>query len=259
MLVADRDLAELDRLLRRIDELARPVSLATLGGFRPSDDPHASWMAGVGCGRADEEPPAVNGEVMVPILQINVAELPSVPDAMADLALVVVWMSEHFQFESGQFTGCDHDRYGGEYRSQYSGWAVREYASLDGLLPQIDRRKHPRRHDDRFGPRPYPVRWTRMDDEWPSLIDAAKQIPELRGWLRDPAFDTQIRERRDNQCMGTKVGGYPFTIQTGFDGMEDFVLQIDGDVKANIWWLGGGLAYFCRSSTGEWMVEVQND
>ncbi|MGI2035709.1 DUF1963 domain-containing protein [Rhizobium panacihumi] len=213
----------------KLKTLARPASLATVGGFRPPEDPTCSWFMR-GCGLAGETVPEWRGEPMVPLLQIRVDELPFVPEQISHAALIVL-----FRAPSAPLTATPH----GE------GWLIREYTTLDGLQP-FPAVEAPFKS--------FPVQWTRADDDSPGWEDAWSLL-DLTSINRDEAaFDRFFDEFA--RYSATKVGGYPYEIQHGA-GVEDFVFQVGSEDKAHWMWGDSGVAYFHRTEDGTWRFDCQ--
>lgn len=128
--------------------LARPASVATVGGFRPPDDPAASWLGCVKVLGADEAWPALDGEPLPGLCQINLGELPWAPPALDGAAFLSLFALDE---------AC----------------VVRTYASADGLVPV-----EPVLPAD---VRPFPMRWRLVDDDLPAYEDASDHLsPEER-------------------------------------------------------------------------------
>ncbi|WP_338663495.1 DUF1963 domain-containing protein [Pararoseomonas sp. SCSIO 73927] len=218
---ADQALAGLRRLLR-------PASVATVGGFRPPEDPLTSWFLH-GTGRPGEALPEWRGGAMFPLLQIRVDELPFVPPQLEATAMLVLFVTLDLSLDAPH----------GE------GWLIREYPALDGLVPLP-------------GPetpyRPFPVRWDAVEDDAPGWEDAWS-LMDLTPINRDEAaserFFSEFR-RYD----GTKVGGYPREVQHGA-GVEDFVFQVGSEPKVGFMWGDRGIAYFHRPADGGWRFSCQ--
>lgn len=217
--------------LERLRGMLRPASIATLGGFRPPEDPTTSWF-----GRAVALPgegfPVWDGEPMPPLLQIRVSELPYVPDALTNIALLVLFHNAHrYPFDAPQ----------GE------GWTIREYGTLDGLVPLDTAVVLPRL-------KPFPIRWSRIEDDAPGWEDAwglidLTPVNECEA-ASDAFFDDFSR------YSGTKVGGFPKEIQHGV-GVERFVFQVGSEEKANWMWADNGIGYFFRDEAGRWSWSCQ--
>lgn len=216
-------------LLNELRSKLRPASVAQVGGFRPPDDPLASWFL-KGVSLAGEDLPVWKGQPMFPLLQIRIDELPVIPEQLKDIALLVLYHN----MESHPF-----DKPHGE------GWLIREYATLEGLqlLPE---QKTPYRA--------FPVRWLSVNDDAPGWEDAW-DIIDLSAVNGDElacgSFFSDF-----NRYMGTKVGGYPVEIQHGV-GIEDFVFQVGSEEKVNWMWADNGIGYFHKSSEGIWRFSCQ--
>lgn len=211
--------------------LLRPASIAALGGFRPPEDPATSWF-----GRAVALPgegfPVWNGEPMPPLLQIRVSELQEVPEALNGIALLVLF----------------HDARAHPFNAPHGeGWAIREYASVDGLVPLDATVMLP-------GLKPFPVRWSRVEDDAPGWEDAWELLDLSAVNDCEPASDAFFMAFSRYAC--TKVGGFPKEIQHGV-GIDDFVFQVGSEEKANWMWADNGIGYFFRDGQGRWSWSCQ--
>lgn len=211
--------------------LARPVSIAQIGGFRPPDDPLTSWFGRGVCLPAEPEV-QFNGAPLIPLLQVRCSELPYVPPALEGLALIVVYMNT---------SEVPHDKPHGE------GWMVREYRSLDALSPCPTRA--PR------GLKALPIKWITSKPERPDWEEASDLLD-----LDALDESESARERFDKlpHHGATKVGGYPSEIQGLVENADDFVLQIGSEAKANWKWADGGIATFGRDANGQWSFACQS-
>ena len=211
-------------------ENLRKAALAKLGGFRPPSDPVTSWF-GKGVGEPGEGLPIYGGEPLFPLLQIRVSELPYVPSELEDTALLVLF----FQTRDYPF-GKPH----GE------GWLIREYSSLNELVPLPDLASLPLK--------PFPISWTLIEDDTPGWEDAGSIIDASAINADEQAVEAFFYDF--NRYAQTKVGGYPRDIQYGV-GIEEFVFQVGSEEKAKWMWVDNGIAYFFKSVTGEWCWECQ--
>lgn len=223
--------ADADAVFARLEALKRTPVIAQVGGFRPPDDPRASWF-GQAVGLPDEGLPEWEGRPLFPLLQINVGELPSVPPELAGTALLVVFLDiEEIPFD--------------EPHGQ--GWCIREYGSLDGLQPLPP-------YPETNRPRTFPVRWSVGEPEGPDWEDAWDLVDLAPVADFDEATD-EFHDRFDNSPR-TKVGGYPHGIQHGV-GLEGYVFQVGSEEKA-LWNLvDNGVAHFFKSAEGEWRWACQ--
>lgn len=211
-------------------KIARPVSIAQIGGFRPSEDPLTSWF-GRGVCLASEPEASFNGQPLFPLLQVRVSELPEVPKALSGIALLVVHLNA---------AEIPYDRIHGD------GWLVREYRTLEGLVPCPTRAPK--------GLKSLPIKWSAGKPERPDW-EQARELLDL------DALDESdsARERFDKlpHHGATKVGGYPSEIQSLVENADDYVLQIGSEEKAHWQWGDNGIATFARDGNGAWTFECQ--
>lgn len=230
---ARQTLTELRRLLK-------PAALANIGGFRPPDVPTASWF-GRGVCLPSEGLPRSDGRVMFPLLQINVTELPFIPDALAATKLLVVFYNINPRaFKKPHGEGC----------------LIREYKSLEGLvpLPVAPEDFAPQKRDDIVQPHPFPIQWTRVEDDAPGWDDAWDLL-DLTAVNEDEEASDLFSDEFEGYSQ-TKVGGYPYAIQHEV-GLTDFVFQIGSEEKPRWMWADGGVAYFFKNGSGEWRWDCQ--
>ncbi|HVI25369.1 MAG TPA: DUF1963 domain-containing protein [Xanthomonadaceae bacterium] len=218
-----------NEVLEELRSKLRPAALAQVGGFRPPADPAASWFCKA-VGLPGEPLPEWQGEPMFPLLQVRVRDLPVVPRELQGIELLVLYQNH------GQHP---FDRPHGE------GWLIREYSSLQGLVP-IEA------NCGRL--RPFPVVWSRVEDDAPGWEDAW-EIFDLTPVNEDEeagdAFFSSF-----SRYGGTKFGGYPTDIQHGV-GLENYVFQVASEEKVGWMWADNGRGYFFRSPAGEWSWSCQ--
>lgn len=220
---------ELTETWRKLEQLRRPASIATLGGFRPPTDPRTSWF-GRGTRRPGEALPLWNGIPMAPLLQVRVNELPIVPERLRETAMLVL-----FHCTDRHVFDAPH----GE------GWLIREYADLSDLqpLPEVE------------APwRSFPVSWRGVDDDMPGWSDAWSLLDLTAVNEDENASDRFFSEFQHHE--GTKIGGYPFEVQHGA-GVADFVFQVDTEPKAGWMWGDQGVGYFHAPKDGPWRMSCQ--
>lgn len=170
---------------------ARPACIAELGGFRPAEDPFASWIGRVLLARPDEGWPTTDGAPMLAVAQINMTELGCPrPDALGDVAMITLFVGP-WDLPVDEPNGVDRE--------------LRAYPSLEGLTPvpePIAARAGDPKARKGEGPtlRPAPIAWRERPD-----MPCRDCVPlELTGvwdeWAadRDPTRLTSDR---------TKVGG----------------------------------------------------
>ncbi|MHC4215722.1 MAG: DUF1963 domain-containing protein [Planctomycetota bacterium] len=218
-------------------QLRRKASRMILGGFRPSEDPFVSWFGRVRVARPDEAWPEHEGNIMAPLCQMNLLELPYVPEKLRDIALITLFIDPE-DLPIGKANG--------------RGWELRAYRSLDGLVETVE-------PDYEGAIKPFPIRWELIEEDYPCLED----IPiELQSKI-----EGDCDERFENSAC-SKVGGWPSIIQGEVDwgpknlmpGDMEFVLQINSEEKAEWIWGDEGIGYFGLGSwfgKDEWALDWQ--
>lgn len=152
---------EVKAVLDKVKRPANKIIIApTCAQIDVAADPFGSWLGHIGAMRADERWPHWYGAPMVPLCQINTAELPVRPEIISDLALICVWMAPRNSWEGGAANG--------------NGWHIRCYPSLDGLMPiNHTFSRYLKSHPAGFlmllmqfarRPEPAPIKWQMVDD-----------------------------------------------------------------------------------------------
>ncbi|GGK24450.1 hypothetical protein GCM10008955_17550 [Deinococcus malanensis] len=227
-------------------QFAHPASRLVLGG-RPPEDPAASWFGRVNLALPDQDWPTFQGRPMRPLAQLNLSEAPFVPPALADLALITVFVATDLPLD-----GAANGR----------GWVIRAYMERQNLRPLIQPT------DLEMGTlRAFPVWYERLDEDLPDWEDAAALVydafeEETADTVADGWYDTF------GAAGGSKLGGWPDLIQSEMfwapwnrhPASPEYAFQIDTEEKAGFAWPAGGIAYFGRG-TGDardtWTFSVQ--
>jgi hypothetical protein len=232
---------------------ARPTCVAQVGGFRPSQDPLASWFGRVRVAQPGEGWPTTDGAPMLALAQFNLHELPCrPPPALADVSLLTLFLGP-WQFPVGAPNGVN--------------WALRAYSCLDDLVPLEE--PSPARAGDpklRKGQdmtlRAFPVRWQERLD-LPCRDDIpAELLDSWDAWVKDWGA-------AELPFDGTKIGGWPYCIQSGVQWrtggrlVEDgqYVLQLGSEHKTGLSWRYEGLGYAARQlgcAAGGWHLTWQS-
>jgi len=209
------------------NQLVRKASKAIVGGFRPPDDPLASWFGKVRVARQEEDWPLSNGRLMMPLCQLNLEEAPYKPEALQDVALITVFIDPYELPVTDTPNG--------------QGWLLRAYPSMSGLVP-LEQANH------RMIIKPFPIQWELLDGDYPAWEDAC-----------DIDMPAEIEENYYDYFTtvnGTKLGGWPSVIQNQVYWAPpdqrtpdlEYVFQIDSEPKANWAWGDRGCGYFGRGS-----------
>ena len=227
------EIAELQAKLRR------QAVIMQIGGARPSDDLAASWFGKVNLALPGEAWPLFNEQPMLPLSQINIKALPVIPDILADLEFVTVFI------EPGELP---LDTPNGE------GWCLRSYRELSKLVPL----EMP--GDLESNIKPFPLFAQLRDDDYPCHEDCDIELPE------------EVDENYYDYFQGLdgfKIGGWPRLIQSDIfwapynkhDAKPEFAFQIDSSDKAQWAWGDGGIGYFGRGTApgheDEWALTWQ--
>ncbi len=225
---------------RRVN--CRKASAITIGGFRPTRNPLASHFGLRPLALPSESWPEQNNEPLFFICQLNLTEISNIPEALTGVALLTVFIDRNAYF--GKQNG--------------DGWLVREYKSLDGLLPMTI-------PDGATVDRGFEVRYDQVDD-YPVYDD-----PEIK---QVDGFDSS-NVHLDN-VYRSKIGGYASNIQSeqwwGYavnhddKGLVDrycpsYCFQIASEEKVQLYWGDNGIIYFARSTAADegihWFLDTQ--
>ncbi len=219
------------RLVRRAIQLE-------IGGFRPPDDPDASWFGRVNLAAPGEAWPLTDGEPMHALCQINVSDMPFRPPGLEDVGFIAVFIGpKELPIDSPNGTN----------------WCLRAYPEDQDLEPLTQ--------VDTGSPiRPFPMRPHIVEDDYPMWEDVDFELPEE---LDDDYYDYFKNNR------GFKLGGWPSLIQAEIywapwnqhPAAPRYVFQIDSTEKGNWMWGDNGVGYFGRGTTpgheNEWACEWQ--
>lgn len=210
-----------------------------VGGFRPPDDPMASWFGRVTVAGRDEAWPTMNGAPMHALCQINLAELPFRPPRLADLQMITV------------FVGPDDLPSDGPNGDN---WCLRAYRDLSELLPI-----EPPATGSTI--RAFPMRPRVVEEDFPCRDDVPLDLPD--------DVDEEYDDLYEN-VPGIKLGGWPTLLQSEIfwapwnkhPAAPEFVFQIDSSEKTGWSWGDGGVGYFGRGTVAghehEWALAWQS-
>jgi hypothetical protein len=226
---------------------ARCASLAQIGGFRPPEDPMASWAGCVQVGLPGERWPTTAGEPMLAVAQLNLNEAPCVPEILADLAMLTLFVGPR-QLPIAEPNGTN--------------WALRAYRSLQDLV-ELPEPTPARAHDpvarkgERTSYAALPIRWEQVADH-----PSREEIPLE---LLDEYDELEAAGQVPRPHEGLKLGGWPLCMQSevGWNGLENvqFALQVDGENRFGFGVGYGGVFYIGRRRTeGEdsWHADWQS-
>ncbi len=223
------------------NKIAKPITKFTTGGFKPENTIEESWIGRVFAFNKDEEIPTdKNGDLMIPLAQLYIPNLPFIHGNIQNTKLITVFISK-------QFPECLEEM--GNY------WLIREYSSLDGIV--IKDLKNP----EPFL-KPFPLKSEYIEKDFP-IWDGGGLSGEM---------ETEILKLEDEGIIDSyyditdhtyehKIGGYPSFCQSGIgdaDGFGEgykFVFQISSDQKANLNIIDSGSLMFAKNAeTEEWSI-----
>jgi uncharacterized protein YwqG len=211
------------------DEFSRQIQRRAIayeiGGFRPPEDPMASFFGRVNFAANGEGWPMDGEAPMLPLAQINLTTLPFRPARLDDIQFITIFISGRslpLDTENGQK------------------WCLRTYKKLSELVPLV-------KVSNNSQIKELPMRATVVENDYPCWDDVADICP------------TEIAEDYLDlfeNVSGFKLGGWPTLIQSEIfwaphnihPAAPEYVFQIDSSEKANWAWGDGGVGYFGRGT-----------
>jgi hypothetical protein len=218
-----------DNVLEDAHLVLRKASIASVERRKPYNGILSSQFGGPGVGKADEALPAFNGKDMFCLLQVNLRELPYVPNELHNIALIVIFFNRDF-IPVG--------------RSHGDGWLIREYQTFQGLqlLPISNEISIVQN---------FPVRWSMVSDDTADIQTA---------WAlskKSISDDNNMNEMIEKgNYWFTKFGGFPCEINSKVN-VENFVFQIRSEQKPKWMCDKNGILYFFKDRFGQWNFECQ--
>lgn len=220
------------------EALRRRAIRFEIGGFRPPEDPHASWFGCVNFAGKGEEWPTTSGDPMHALCQINITELPFRPPRLEDIDFITVFVGP---------TELPNDDSNG------NNWCLRAYQSLEELkpLPTVETPSPIS---------PFPMRAEVVHQDYPIWDDVDAEL--------DEEIENSYYDHFQN-VTGFKFGGWPTLIQSEIfwapwnkhPASPEYVFQIDTTEKGNWMWGDNGVGYFGRGTSpgneDEWTCEWQ--
>lgn len=74
------------------DQVRRKATVMQIGGFKPSGDITASWFGKVNLALSGEGWPQTDGKPMHALCQVNLTQLPFIPELLKDLEFITVFV-----------------------------------------------------------------------------------------------------------------------------------------------------------------------
>ncbi|MVM36598.1 DUF1963 domain-containing protein [Spirosoma sp. HMF3257] len=201
------------------DQIVRRAIRMKVGGFRPVDNPQASWIGKVLVAKPDEGWPQREGKPMLPLCQINLNDFAFKPELVSDIALITIFI------DSNEIPREDDEN--------GTSWCLRAYNTPGELTPLAQ------------VPVLSPIKPMQMipevvEQDFPNWDDCPIPIPAR--------YDENYSEIFPNTA-GIKFGGWPTLIQgeISWDSAAEFAFQLDSIPKARWQWGDNGVAYFGRN------------
>lgn len=217
-----------------IKQISKPSTLFKVGGFKPSDDIKSSWFGKVLLSKEGEKWPDYEGDLMTPLCQLNLSNLPYKLEVLKDINFITVFVDEEKIFNE------DDNR----------AYLIRAYQNIEELVP-LEQAEYSTAIKA-FQLEPY-----LSENDCPCWDDCPISIPE--------EFEDNYEGSFENRS-GIKIGGWPSLVQgeifwSPFNkDAEDvnFAFQIDSIEKANWHWGDGGVGYFgINPLSNEWFFTWQ--
>ncbi|MFG4001532.1 DUF1963 domain-containing protein [Flavobacterium aquidurense] len=216
--------------------LAKKATEFISGGFKPINSISESWIGRVYLYHENEEIPLDNdGELMLPLFQLCLNQLPFVPKILEESKIITVFISKKFPMD---------------LTPNGNNWVLREYKSSDNIVVKD------LKNDTSFI-KPFPLLNRLIEEDYPVWEDP--EIPdELSNKINQLEDSGVIDSYYDiiKNNYGHKIGGYATYCQSGIDFGEDFefVFQIASDEKANLNIIDSGNIYLAKNRmTGDWV------
>ena len=208
------------------------TSVAKIGGERPSLKLGKSRIAGSFLMKKNEQWPKWEKGYLDSVLQINLDELPFVPQKIKRFKMINIFIDlNHFLDDPELENSCQ----------------IRAYESLDDL----ELRESPNKSELKT----FEIKWQLAKDN-PSRETSIWEIGGPEEYVRNKEEFNKVDFSKKNHEL-TKVGGWPSIIQHELEmSYEDFVIQIGSEDKAKLNWVDGGNMYIGYNGK-EWLFECQ--
>lgn len=226
------------------DKVKRKATIMQIGGFKPDNNLSSSWFGKVMLCLPGEEWPSTNGKSMNALCQINLTELPYVPESLKDLEFITVFIGPD-EYPNNDANGVN--------------WCLRAYRNIENLVPlkQVAT-------DSRI--KPFQMKGILVEEDYPSWDDFSNiedSELELEEEIEEEYWD------HFNNVEGFKIGGWPSLIQSEIYWAPynqhpinpEYAFQINTTEKGNWMWGDNGIGYFGRGTNegcmDEWAIEWQ--
>lgn len=218
------------------NRLRKEATIFKTGGFRPTNSKNESWIGRVYLYKKDEEIPFdKNGDLMYPLFQLCLKDLPFVPKLLKNTKVLTVFISKSFSVDDVQKVGDTI--------------IIREYSYDDELIIKD------LKNEESFM-KAFALKAEYLKEDYPvwdceETYDIQDEIIKLEeSGVIQSYFDFATTS------FEHKIGGYASFRQSGiyFGDDYEFVFQISSDEKANLEFVDDGALYFAKNSKdGTWV------
>ncbi|XEC96669.1 DUF1963 domain-containing protein [Paenibacillus tarimensis] len=227
------------------DKFVRRATLMEIGGFKPTGDLTSSIFGKVNLSLPDEEWPHSNNKPMIPICQVNLVQLPYIPELLRDIEMITLFIdSEELP------SNCPNGQT----------WCLRAYSDIKDLVPIKDQ-------PIESSVKVFEMKPILVEEDYPHWEDFVNDL--YKEHIEVTEEIKEYYERHFQNVPGFKIGGWPTLIQSEIfwapynqhPAEPKFAFQIDSTEKGNWYWGDSGVGYIGRGtskgSTNEWVIEWQ--
>ena len=239
----DKNIANIENI---VNKLSRKATLMQICDFIENDNIYSSWFGKVLLSLPNEKWPTSNGEPMDPLCQINVTQLPYIPEELKDIEFITIFIDPN-ELPINNRNG--------------ENWLLRAYKKINDLVPleQVNTSSQII---------PHPIIGQLIEEDYPSFDDYLN----LKENDKEIYLPKQVEDEFDDcfkNVAGIKFGGWPTLLQSEIywgPGNQhpikpQFVFQINSIPKCNFYWGDDGVGYFGRGTVDEnrdeWVIEWQ--
>jgi len=221
-----------EELNKHLNSLSSEASIAQIRGERPMNNFAKSRIAGSFLMKKDESWPSWEKGYLDPILQINVDELPYIPEKLKKFKLITIFIAiDDFLDDSALNKSCQVRTY-------------EDFENLELKASPIDAKI-----------KTFEIDW-RLKKDAPAFETFMWQIGGPEEYARNKEQIKEI-DFDENMHRNTKVGGWPTIIQHELEmDYSDFVIQIGSEEKVRLNWIDGGSIYVGYNGK-KWFFECQ--
>lgn len=220
------------------NKILKPTTKFSTGGFRPQNIIEESWIGKVFLFRENEEIPIdEKGNLMLPLAQFYLPNLPFIPQSISNKKVITVFISQ-------DLPEC--------FEPMGKNWVIREYETTEELCKKEI-------SNPKSFLKPFPLKQEFVKEDYP-IWDGGGLTEEMEDIICELEKKEGIEyyeDIGDNHVYEHKFGGYPSFCQPGvyFGKDFEFIFQISSDEKANLNVVDNGSLMFSKNAkTNEWKI-----